>query len=199
MGKVIDHINPLDLEALNNMSPSFVASAPAPAPMPFNLGIPTAAVQTADPGHALTWAEVVDNIYPLDLEAIINISPTFAAPAPMPSGLGIPATTVQPTIHPHTFMAPAPELFSSIRVDGVFEEDLKEYLQRHLPNARQLHIFMMDLCNVAWNTMFSQSSGRWPTSELCERIIDQTCRRRRSNNPRWELERGTIIPCFSQV
>ena len=167
--------------------------------MPFNLGIPTAAVQTADPGHALTWAEVVDNIYPLDLEAIINISPTFAAPAPMPSGLGIPAATVQPTIHLHTFMAPAPELFSSIRVDGVFEEDLKEYLQRHLPNARQLHIFMMDLCNVAWNTMFSQSSGRWPTSELCERIIDQTCRRRRSNNPRWELERGTIIPCFSQV
>ena len=197
--KVVDHINPLDLEVLNNMSPSFVASAPAPAPMPFNLGIPTAAVQTADPGHAPTWAEVVDNIYPLDLEAIINISPTFAAPAPMPSGLGIPAATVQPTIHPHTFMAPAPELFSSIRVDGVFEEDLKEYLQHHLPNARQLHIFMMDLCNVAWNTMFSQSSGRWPTSELCERIIDQTCRRRCSNNPRWELERGTIIPCFSQV
>ena len=82
--------------------------------MPFNLGIPTAAVQTADPGHALTWAEVVDNIYPLDLEAIINISPTFAAPAPMPSSLGIPAATVQPTIHPHTFMAHTIRLLENI-------------------------------------------------------------------------------------
>ena len=196
--EVVNQIHPLDLEALLNMSPSFAVPAPAPAPMPSNLGIPAAAVQTAEPGRAMTWAEVINNIHPLNLETIINISPIFPALAPMPSDLGIPAAPVQTsTIHPHTFLAPAPELFSSIRVDGVFEEDMKEYLQRHLPNARQLHIFMMDLCNVSWNTMFTQPAGRWPTPEMCEKIMDQTCRRRRSNNPRWKLEQGTITTCFS--
>ena len=73
--EVVNHIHPLDLEALINMSLSFAAPAPAPAPMPFNLGIPATAVwavQTADPSGALTWAKVIDHINPLDLEALCH-------------------------------------------------------------------------------------------------------------------------------
>ena len=145
--------------------------------------------------HVPTWEEILNRMHPSDLEALSNME-LFAAPppTPMPFDLGTPAAPVQTTVQPHYPFTVPTEQFPSILVDGAFAEDIKEYLEKYLPNARQLKLFVMEISNVTWSTSFSKSIGRWPTADLCEKIIDQTCERRRRNNRAWRLEQGTNIP-----
>lgn len=84
--------------------------------------------------------------------------------------------------------------FSSIRVDRAWDTHFMSHLESL--NAPNLQLFFMDLANVTWNHTFTQLIARRPTWDVCERIITETCQRRLSSNPEWELEEGMCTVSF---
>ena len=89
----------------------------------------------------------------------------------------------------------APRPFTSVVVDGVLDEDFIKYLESL--QAPSLKFYVMDLSNVAWNFMFTQSVARMLTRSACEELITETCERQLSIDPAaWQLERGAHVMCI---
>ena len=80
-----------------------------------------------------------------DLSRLDFAAPT---PTPMPFNPGTSAAPVQTTVQPHYPFTVLTEQFPSILVDGAFAEDIKEYLEKYLPDVRQLKLFVMEISNV---------------------------------------------------